>query len=195
MSYAPLKTCEDCKRPSNNKSFNCPERMADGRLFTDYRPRCAQQYLDKINNQLQSSYDHRMFLIQNADDIMKKNALDSYMRAQCGPCVEPYDQGTMAPEIEKQVCNERTCSFGVNDPYGIGLGRQYYTPDIELEFKKKFLEEKQKEQDYFKSTAECCGTVTDNLQYFPLDGMVKNEYARPAMPGGGAPMTGSDLLA
>lgn len=194
MSYASLKTCEDCQRPSDNKSFNCPERMADGRLFTDYRPRCAQQYLDKINNKLTSSYDYRLYMITNAEEIMKQNAISSYMRAQCGPCVEPYEQGTMVPEVEKQVCNERTCSFSVNDPYGVGLGRQYYNPSVEQEFKKKFLEEKQKEQDYFKNKGQCCGTLQDDLQYFPFDGLVSKEFARPAVPGGGVPMSGSDLV-
>ena len=26
--------------PSNNKYFDCPPRMSDGRNFTDYRPSC-----------------------------------------------------------------------------------------------------------------------------------------------------------
>ena len=31
--------------PSNNKYFDCPPRMHDGRNFTDYRPSCD------VNNQ------------------------------------------------------------------------------------------------------------------------------------------------
>ena len=30
----------NCYRTSNNKFFNAPPRMADGRHFTDYRPSC-----------------------------------------------------------------------------------------------------------------------------------------------------------
>lgn len=191
---ATLKTCDDCERPSNNKSFNCPPRMADGRHFTDYRPRCAQQFQDKISNKLMSSYDQRMYLITNADDIIKLNAQNAYMTNRCGPCVEPYDQGTMVPEFEKQVCNERTCSFGVTDPYGLGLGRKFYNDDVEEKAKKRFIEEKEKETQYFKQNAQCCGTVKDDLQYYPIDGKIHDEYPRSTIPSGATPMTGGDLL-
>lgn len=194
MSYASYKQCTDCERPSNNKYYECAPIMADGRLFTNYTPRCAQQYLDKVNNRVMSSWEHRQHLITNAEQIIRQNAVESYMKARCGPCVEPYDQGTMVPEVEKQVCNERTCTFNVNDPYGLGLGRQYNNPNVEMEFKQKFLEEKQKEQDFFKSNTQCCGTVADNLQYFPVDGAVKTSHERVAMPGGGEPMTGADVF-
>jgi hypothetical protein len=192
---AALKNCEECTRPSNNQYFNCPPRMSDGRHFTDYRPRCAQQYQDKISNKLMSSYEHRMYLVQNADAIMKQNAAESYNTNKCGPCVEPYDQGTMMPEFEKQECNERTCSFGVSDSYGLGLGRQFYTQARDDSFKQKFLAEKQKETDFFKQSAQCCGTINDDIQYFPLDGMIEKEYPRPTVPGGGKPFSGGDRIA
>jgi hypothetical protein len=168
--------------------------MDDGRHFTDYRPKCTQQYQDKISNKMLSSYEYRMFLIQNAEELMKKNASTAYMGNRCGPCVEPYDQGTMMPELEQQVCNERVCSFGVSNPYGLGLGRQFYTEERDQSFKKRFLEEKEKEQAFFKENAQCCGRVSDDLQYYPIDGIVKNEYERLSVPGGGMPMSGGDLL-
>lgn len=189
-----FKNCEECTRPSNNQYFNCPPRMADGRHFTDYRPRCAQQYQDKINNKLMSSFEHRMYLMQNAEAIMKQNAADSYSTNKCGPCVEPYDQGTMLPELEKQICNERTCSFGVSDPYGLGLGRQYHTQERETSFKQKFIAEKEKETAFFKQNAQCCGTINDDIQYFPVDGLVEKEYPRATVPSGGKPFSGGDRL-
>lgn len=191
---AEIKTCEECERPSNNKFFNCPPRMADGRHFTDYRPRCTQQFQDKVSNKLMSSYESRMYLQANAEDLIKVNARTAYMTNRCGPCVEPYDQGTMVPEQELQQCNSRTCSFGVNDPYGLGLGRKFYTEDVDQTFRKRFLEEKEKETQYFKQTSQCCGTVTDDLEYYPIDGNVPAEFPRPAMPSGGRPMTGGDLV-
>ena len=191
---ASLKTCEDCERPSNNKFFNCPPRMADGRHFTDYRPRCTQQFQDKLTNKLMSSYEQRMFLTANAEELIHVNARNAYMTNRCGPCVEPYNEGTMVPEFEKQTCNARTCSFGVTDPYGLGLGRQFYTENVDETFKKRFIEEKEKEQQFFKQSAQCCGTTNDNIQYYPIDGSVSDEYPRPAVPGGGAPLTGGDLL-
>jgi len=189
---ADFKQCQDCERPSNNQYFNCPPRMADGRHFTDYRPRCTQQFQDKINNAMVSSYEYRMFLQNNADQLILRNASQAYMQNRCGPCVEPFDQGTMVPEVEKQTCNARTCTFATNDPYGLGLGRNFGPTDESA--KQRFLEEKVKETAYFKQNAQCCGTVRDEMQYYPIDGMVAQGYSRPSVPGGGAPMTGGDLL-
>lgn len=185
------KTCDDCTRPSNNRFFNCPPRMDDGRHFTDYRPRCTQQYQDKVSGKVMSSYEHRMFLTSHADEMIKENAVQAYVNNRCGPCVEPYFHGTMLQEVEKQVCNERTCSFGVNDAYGLGLGRQFYTEERDDVFKKRFLEEKQKEQEYFKNSSQCCGTVKDDMQYYPIDGVIP-DFGRTAMPSGGTPLTGGD---
>jgi hypothetical protein len=139
-----------------------------------------------------SSYDYRMYLTQNAEEMIKKNAVNAYMQNRCGPCVEPYDVGTMLPEIEKQTCNERTCSFAVNDPYGVGLGREFYTQGREDVFKKKFLEQKEIEQGYFRENAQCCGTINDEMQYYPIDGTTPM-VMRSAVPGGGTPLTGGDL--
>jgi hypothetical protein len=89
----------------------------------------------------------------------------------------------MLPELEKQVCNARTCTFNVNDKYGLGLGRQFYTPEQEKEFRQKFVDEKMKEQAFFKENGDCCGTANDML--YPIDGVVASEYDRLAVPGGG----------
>lgn len=191
---ATLKKCEECERPSNNQYFNCPPRMSDGRHFTDYRPRCTQQYQDKVGNRLMSSYEQRMYLTTNAEEIIKSNARGAYLMNRCGPCVEPYDQGTMVPEFEKQTCNSRTCSFGVNDAFGLGLGRNFFTEEQDQSIRKRFLEEKEKETAFFKQTSQCCGTTKDDLQYYPIDGLVDKEYGRFAVPGGASPMTGGDRL-
>lgn len=191
---ASLKTCEDCERPSNNQYFNCPPRMSDGRHFTDYRPRCAQQYQDKITNKLMRSYDQRLYLTENAEEIMKTNARNSYMMNRCGPCVEPYDQGTMVPEFEEQTCDANTCSFSVNDPYGVGLGRKLYDHEADQKIKERFLEEKDKETKFFAQTAQCCGTPADDLQYYPIDGIIAKDYARTVIPSGATPMTGGDIV-
>lgn len=191
---ATLKKCEECERPSNNQYFNCPPRMSDGRHFTDYRPRCTQQYQDKVSNRLMSSYEQRVYLTANAEEIIKTNARNAYMVNRCGPCVEPYDQGTMTPEFEKQTCNSRTCSFGVSDPYGLGLGRNFYTEEQDQSIRKRFLEEKEKETAFFKQTSQCCGTTKDDLQYYPIDGIVDAENGRFAVPSGGVPMSGGDRL-
>ena len=191
---ASFKDCNECSRASNNKSFNCPPRMADGRHFTDYRPRCYGQYLIKENNNIPSSYDYRMYLTRNASGIMKKNALDAYSTNKCGPCAEPYDEGTMVPESSKEQCNARTCTFSKADPSGLGLGRQYYNPADEKAFRAEFVKAKERENKYFKSNANCCTTPEDDLYYYPIDGSVKNTYDRYSVPGGGVPLSGGDYL-
>ena len=189
-----MKNCEDCERPSNNQYFNCPPRMADGRHFTDYRPRCTQQFQDKVNNQLMSSYEQKVYLTNNAEDLIKKNAQNAYLGNRCGPCVEPYDQGTMVPEFEKQICNSRTCSFGVNDPYGLGLARQYYTQEVDESLKKRFINEKEKETKFFKENSQCCGSLKDQIQYYPIDGVTDKDFPRYTVPSGAMPLSGGDLL-
>ena len=190
---AEFKQCEECTRPTNNQYFNCPPRMSDGRHFTDYRPRCTQAYDNKLKDQLMSSYDYRMFLTQNAENIINKNAFNAYMTNRCGPCVEPYNEGTMLPELEQQICNTRTCTFKTTDPYGLGLGRKTQgetVPDV----RQQFIAEKEKENQYFKQNAQCCATVQDSMMYYPVDGSVMKQYPRTAVPSGAIPMTGGDML-
>lgn len=172
--------------PTNNKFSGCPPRMADGRNFTDYRPRCYQQYV--VDNKLMSSFEQRMYLTQNAEDLMKQGAAMAYMNNRCGPCEEPFDVGTMLPEMVQQVCNDKTCTFNVTNPYGLGLGRQYILDDQDQAFRAQFLAEKEKEQSYFKQN-NVDGHSTDPL-YYPIDGMVTTQYDRYAVPSGAVPLTG-----
>jgi hypothetical protein len=173
--------CIPCGQGGDNANPTCPI-LHDYRAFTDYRPRCASVYQQTQANQFASSYDMREFFIHNADDLMKQNALDAYMNMQC-KCVEPYDQGTMLPELQKQTCTDRVCTFNVNDKYGLGLGRQFYDPATEQEFRGKFVAEKEKEQSYFKENS-CCGTANDAL-YWPIDGTPMTQYDRYSVPSGG----------
>jgi hypothetical protein len=127
----------------------CPIK-GDYRLFTDWRPRCAQQYWNMIQDNLPSSLDQRMYLTRNANEIMSQNAKKAYMRANCGPCFDnpTWNDGTMLPEFDTQKCNLRTCSFSLNN--GTGLGRQrFYSSQGDLD--KNFLALKEKEQSLWKA--------------------------------------------
>lgn len=116
--------CKDCgtrpatgNEPDNEKEFIdlCAyNRMADGRAFTDYRTKCQ-----KLTNM--SSYDERMFLMTNAESLMKSSE-SKYICTSCS--LKPDDDAsTMAPEKFKQTCDGKTCKFVLNDENGIGLGR------------------------------------------------------------------------
>tara|TARA_B100000405_G_scaffold247306_1_gene180734 strand:+ start:2916 stop:3275 length:360 start_codon:yes stop_codon:yes gene_type:complete len=114
--------CEGCgERPTETKKeendlidLSSYSRMADGRAFTDYRSRCQ-----KLTNM--TSYDERMFLMNNAESIMKTT--DS--KFICTDCLMKKDsnKSTMLPEKFKQVCDTNSCKFVVNDENGVGLGR------------------------------------------------------------------------
>jgi hypothetical protein len=107
--------------------------MEDGRMFTDYRPKCISNYSIPALNEVEgnytvpNSYEYRQYLINNAQDIMNKNKKAAYDLNSCGPCMKPYDEGTMLPEQRMIKCDASKCSFHGGDANGLGLGRKYNT--------------------------------------------------------------------
>jgi hypothetical protein len=105
--------------------------MADGRAFTDYRPRCPvnAELLNAVNaNGLpQSSYESRMYLQQNAEAFMQQERMKAVERLiPCAPCRRPAtDAGTMLPERYVVRCTPTTCTRTEVNPMGLGDGRQY----------------------------------------------------------------------
>ena len=72
-------------------NIQCPLRMADGRSFTKYNPRC--DFNSFINNKLndnniiRSSYEMRLYLQQNFDEMVRldrENAIKNI--SPCAPC-------------------------------------------------------------------------------------------------------------
>ena len=116
---------ELCYKASNNKHPNCPPRMDDGRHFTDYRPRCQLNNLIQMNNNINNSFQYRMYLTRNAEALMDSNRAYISKKNSCGPCMEPYNQGTMLPESTKVSCNNNSCNAEVVDTKGLGQGRNY----------------------------------------------------------------------
>lgn len=105
--------------------------MADGRAFTDYRPRCIvnaelMQALNKSKT-IQSSYESRLFLQHNADqwiELERQRSLQNLV--PCAPCKRPFsDPGTMLPERYVVRCDGVTCSRTEVNPMGLGDGRNY----------------------------------------------------------------------
>lgn len=75
-----------CDKTSNNKYFDCPARMDDGRTFTDYRSSSTVDDMIRYSNNVMSSYDYRQFLINNANNIMKVNSQYSTDKVSCNSC-------------------------------------------------------------------------------------------------------------
>lgn len=75
-----------CNKSSNNKYFNCPALMSDGRQFTDYRPSNYVNNLIRMTAGVMGSYDYRQFLINNAELLMQANIQYAYEMNGCKPC-------------------------------------------------------------------------------------------------------------
>lgn len=99
---------------------NCLYKMQDGRSFTDYRPRCMYPVTDNQTN----SYDNRMFLIKNAESMIKDNQSKALNSTNCNKkCIQP----TITPkELDMVQCNKNSCKYHAKvNPDGIGTGRNY----------------------------------------------------------------------
>ena len=114
-----------CVKTSNNKYQDSPALMADGRTFTDYRPNCNVNGLLRNSSNSFNSHDYRLFLTRNAQNLIDLNRNLAFEKHRVGPCMLPYNVGTMLPEKTKVNCDRHGCTVQVNDDTGIGQGRQY----------------------------------------------------------------------
>lgn len=115
------------ERAGPSGGWSC--RMSDGRLFTDYRPRCDIQL--EFQSPMSGSYEYRQWLITNGRDIQKfHRSIAEDRAAYCEPCKSPLPIGTMVPESDHVVCDKLGCSR-VKDPsinssmLTSGTGRAY----------------------------------------------------------------------
>ena len=104
----------------NNKFNDCPARMSDGRIYTDYRPGCFVNNTIRASNKLINNFDYRMYLTRNADKIMNNNKQYVIDKYNCKSC-----EDTMLPESTKVKCNTDVCKRKVVDTKGLGQGRSY----------------------------------------------------------------------
>lgn len=182
-----------CYKTSDNKFFDCPPRMADGRHFTDYRTSCQVNDLLKVDNRISNSFQYRVFLQENANTLMDKHREIACSKNCCMPCassplgVEGFDNGTMLPEKYIQQCDEHTCKIVLNDVNGVGLGRRFYTPPTN--------DCKQMPSTWPTSgTNNKCAGPLDNFAYLGdlEQNMTQDAAMRNAMIGGGNRLGGGD---
>jgi hypothetical protein len=107
----------------NHASTGAPARMMDGRLFTDYRPRCHQYPVKAAAAWGDNEYRERM--IGGADELMEAARQMNNRKLTAIRCVD-----TMVPEMYKRVCTWKGCKVVGANPAGIGTGR-IYVPSIE----------------------------------------------------------------
>lgn len=97
--------CDGSAVEAGKARAGCAPRMADGRIFTDYRPRCdvAMQYATPMT----SSYDYRQWLVHNGKRIIDHQRSVAFSYARCWPC-SPIS--TMPLEKDKFRCDKLACA-------------------------------------------------------------------------------------
>ena len=105
-----------CNKTSNNKYFDCPARMDDGRAFTDYRPNSTVNDMIRYSNNIMGSNEYRQFLIHNAVNIMNISNNYTASKMGCNSCnYEPVPFNTQCDYNNNfPVCN-------IVNPNGIGI--------------------------------------------------------------------------
>jgi len=174
----------NCYRTSNNKHFTAPPRMDDARHFTDYRPNCHVNNLVRNNNDVFNSFDYRLFLTRNAEQLMDINRKHAYLKNGVSDCKQPYNQGTMLPEKYKVVCDTQNCRRVLNNEDGLGDGRVYSeepapclqtfkAPPLNLEVNK-------------------CTPPNENFRYYPDSKIQGEDIQRQSLHSGGKILDGGD---
>ena len=171
-----------CYKSSNNKYFNCPPRMDDGRHFTDYRPSCDVHGLVQNNNGINGSFQYRMFLTQNSSKLMDLNRLYATQKNGCGPC-KTGKKSSMLPEKTIKVCNSTSCKIILNDINGLGQGRRYND--------EKNICKSWPTAAPLNKRANCCSQPLDLFNYYGVG--EKKKLGRQAHPGGGVAGSGGDF--
>jgi len=116
----------NCDKTSNNKYFDCPARMDDGRAFTDYRPSSSVNDMIRYSNNVMTSFDYRQFLTHNATKIMEVNNVYTKEKVGCPSCnyVEVPFQNTC-------TWNTSYGSCAMTNQNGIGIANKVMSQNIE----------------------------------------------------------------
>ncbi len=122
LAFAPVAppsgdACFSSLNPHYSK-YGTPARMADGRILTDYRPRCFQYATQAAATFGENEYRARM--IHGADELMTVARELNNKKVASVSCVD-----TMVPELYKRVCTWKGCKTVPGNYQGIGTGRVY----------------------------------------------------------------------
>lgn len=103
-------------KTSDNVNLDFPARMADGRIFTDYRPNCV---MNNDYSQGKNSFNYRYFLINNAQSIEGSIIQQLEEAVKCNDC----NAQTVLPVQTVQNCNQGKCRISMTNQEGLGLDR------------------------------------------------------------------------
>lgn len=142
----------------------------------------------------QDSNTQRQYLIRNASAIIDSDRKNAQLKADCGPCKQPYAQGTIPPPKEIVSCNNTNCQVNPVNVDGIGRVVNYQAKSLQdvneiTDAYSAFLSVKQHEQEanFASENAkqECCdGSRPFDPIYYSLEAFDELVKKRPAYPSG-----------
>ena len=100
-----------CYSGSNNIHFDYPPLMSDGRQYTNWNSACNTNNAVIHSNNIQTNYQYRQYLINNAKQVMSSNQKTAC--DECGFC--QYSQAYTPQPLGKYLY--KSCS-DMSKPYG-----------------------------------------------------------------------------
>lgn len=104
----------------NPRYVGAPARMADGRLFTDYRRSGCRMLPPLMGNSPYADWERRKMMTDTGVGRMNQDRMLTAARATSANCVD-----TMVPELTKRVASWQGSQNFISQPVGIGAGRMY----------------------------------------------------------------------
>ena len=101
-----------CYSASNNIHFGFPPIMSDGRNYSQWQPGAVINKEIKAQANIQSNWEYRKYLTENANSIIEHNQLSSCN--ECGDC--PYygstKQGSQNEPFLYKSSNDKSQPYG-----------------------------------------------------------------------------------
>ncbi len=100
-----------CKSGSNNIHFDFPPIMMDGRNYSKWQPGSVINEQIRKNNNIQTNWQYRSYLINNADKIIKSNQIEACDECCYCPAVKTNEQTKNTPFLYSS-CVENSQPYG-----------------------------------------------------------------------------------
>lgn len=127
----------NCNKATNNKYFNCPPRMADGRMFTSYAANTDVNGKLKNKHAPKGSNEYRHYLTKNAMVLINSERLANN---ETNGCMNESRTSTMLAEQSQRTCDKQSCSIKMVNSDGLGTGRGYYSSPETSDCKFSYIE-------------------------------------------------------
>jgi hypothetical protein len=104
-----------CYSGSNNIHFNSPPLMSDGRNFSSWQPEAVVNQRIQTAENINSNWNYRKYLQQNAQQIMKYNSMEScYELGLDVHATADKMPSSNVPHLYKSVMDSGKPGFGYN---------------------------------------------------------------------------------